>query len=143
MKTDLFKSIEEDEIENILNRRTKLNKYHPYLYRGLLDIIGCSNSKEETYNKFYKWAKLHYNITKFNSILYVFFITCRLNMKSIRVKGLVKELKDNHYIYEESIIDCDFYDRFDTEVEAIKWLISYRATRTYHLQTLYDSYNDK
>jgi len=129
VKVSLIDTPNKFEIKNILKRRRNITKYHSKLYRKLLDLTGCSKNNNELSDKFTRWCKLQYQLEPFDSLLYMYFIRCKVDVKDSYMKSIINWLDDNHYIYNYNIKELDFYDRFDTEEDAIKWIIAYRVTR--------------
>ncbi len=126
------------EIRKIIKRRRLLIKFHSQLYRKLLDLTGCNDNKQDIIDKYIRWCKLHFGIEPFNAILYMFYVRCKINSNDSVMKLIIDWLEDKHFIYNYHIKEFDFYDRFDSGEEALKWIISYRVTRLYFMNNFKD-----
>jgi len=134
----------DSEINNILERRRKLIRFHRLLYRKIKDIIGYEEVLNYRISKFADWAKDNLNISRFNSTLYYYVTTIKLKDDDKKIKRLANCLFNSGYVYEISLIDCDYYDKFHNENEAVIWLLAYRATKYYYetsYREIYDRYN--
>ena len=131
---------DEQEIKNILGRKEGILKHHTILYRKLLDFSGCTKSNIELEDKFTGWCNLQFQIKPFNSLMYLYFIRCKVSPSQKTMIAITKYLEDNHHIYNADIRESDFYSRFSTPLDALKWVISYRATRLYFIRNLKRDY---
>ena len=126
----------EEEIFNILNRKYELARHHKFMYRKLNDMVGYCNDKNTLINKFIDWANKYYDKSRLTSLMYLIYIRTSVNTECGATKHLLKFFNKSNYIYDRQIQDCDFYNRFDTSHEAIRWLIAYRGAKMYFLNGL-------
>ena len=131
-----------NEITNILLRRDSISKYHTKLYRKLNDIIGYTPSSNNIINKFIIWASGRFNISNLSILMYYMYIKNEINISSIDLLPICKFIKENNLVYNKEIEEFDYYSRFNSMNDAIRWILAYRISRFHFLHNMKEIYED-
>ena len=92
--------------------------------------------KNEIIDCIFKLDLNRFNLSHFDIVLYFMVIIISMNKDSDYSKMVIDYLERNHFIYNPEIRDYDFYDRFETADEGLRWIIAYKSTQIYFLNNL-------